>query len=205
MKKVNDTLILILGILLFFVAYSFDAQANLFFKNIKFPFFDAVLSIITNFGVVILVMLIIPTLIFYTRENPRFSVPRNFKKISQEKNIKLTYLLWLTFIINFILAFIIKLVILRQRPIKAFTFPFIDIINYSFPSMHSMIVFSLLPVLVKYHSKQKFFWVMFAFLVGISRIYLGLHFLSDVIFGALFGYFVGDWLWKLYEKGKLWK
>ncbi|MDP3765532.1 MAG: phosphatase PAP2 family protein [Nanoarchaeota archaeon] len=187
MKRTNDTLILIVGILLFLVSYKFDNQVNLLFKGMRLQFFDAVLSITTNFGVVIIVMLIIPSIILYKR------------------NKKLIYLIWSTFVISFVLAFVIKLIMLRQRPIEAFTYPFTHIINYSFPSMHAMVAFSLLPILTKYMPKQRFFWIIFVFLAAFGRIYFGFHFLSDVVFGALSGYFIGSYLLDLHGKGKLWK
>ena len=187
MRKINDTLILIIGILLFLVSYKFDQQINLFFKATRIPFLDIILSIITNFGVVVVIMLFVPLILLY------------------KKNKKLVYLLLLTFIVSFVLAFIIKLAVLRQRPTEAFTYPFTHIINYSFPSMHAMVAFSLLPTLIKFLPKYKLFWILFVFLVAFSRLYFGVHFLSDVVFGALFGYFVGDYLLELYEKGKLWK
>ena len=187
MRKISDWAILIIGILLFIAAYNFDEEANLFFNGVKFSIFDAALRVITNFGVVILVMLAIPTVIFYNKD---------------KKTIKL---LLLAFIVSFALAFVIKLMILRQRPIESFTFPFTTIINYSFPSMHAMVVFSLLPILTKYLNKQKFFWISFGLLAVFSRIYLGFHFLSDVVFGAFAGYFIGNYLLKSYEKKKIWK
>lgn len=187
MRKVNDIWILIVGILLFLISYNFDQQVNLFFKSFRTPIVDVILSIISNFGIIILIMLVVPSIILY------------------KKNKKLVYLLFLTFFVSFVLAFIIKLIVLRQRPIEAFTYPFINIINYSFPSMHAMVAFALLPILIKHLSKQKIFWVVFAFLVIFSRVYFGFHFLSDVVFGALFGYFLGDYLLELYNEGKLWK
>ena len=187
MRKINDTLILIIGTALFLISYNLDNWINLFFRDMKFPIFDAVFSIITNFGIVTLIILGVPSLILY------------------KKNKRIIYLLWLAFFASCILAFTIKLVFLRQRPIEAFTYPFTNIINYSFPSMHAMVAFSLLPLLIKYLPKQKTFWIAFAFLVVFSRIYFGFHFLSDVVFGALFGYFLGIFLLELYENGKLWK
>lgn len=187
MRKISDIAILIAGILLFIVSYSFDHQVNLFFKNIKFSLLDAVLSVITNFGVVIVVMLVIPLIIFYNKD---------------KKTIKL---LLLAFIVSLVLAFVIKLAVLRQRPINPFTFPFTTIVNYSFPSMHAMVVFSLLPILVKYLSKQKSFWIGFGLFAVFSRIYLGFHFLSDVVFGGASGYFIGNLLLKLHQEKKLWK
>lgn len=187
MKKINSTWLLIIGTLLFLISYNLDNTANLFFKNLEFPLFDFILGIATNFGVVVTVMLIIPSFIFYN------------------KNKKLIYLLWSIFVVSFTLSFITKLIVLRQRPIEAFPFPFTSITNYSFPSMHAMVAFSLLPVISKYLPKQKLFWIGFAFSVAFSRIYFGFHFLSDVVFGAFAGYLVGNFLLELHEKGKLWK
>ena len=173
-------------ILLLLLSYKFDEQADLFFKSIRFAFLDAILGIITNFGIVTLVILIIPLIILY------------------KKHKKLAYLILLTFIVSIVLSFIIKLIVLRQRPIEAFAYPFVNIINYSFPSMHAMTVFSMLPLLIKNAPKPRF-WCIFAILVAFSRVYFGFHFLSDVVFGALFGHFIGVWLLELYDKGKLWK
>jgi len=119
-----------------------DKQISLFFSNVKFTLFDVVLSVITNFGIVIFVILLLPSIALY------------------KKSKKVVYMLWLTFILSFILSFIVKLIVLRQRPIDTFTYPFTNIVNYSFPSMHSMVAFSLLPFLVKFLPKQKYFWIL---------------------------------------------
>lgn len=187
MKKINNTAILVIGILLFIVSYSLDQSVSLFFKNTKFAFLDVILSIITNFGFVVAVILIIPSCILY------------------KKNKNSAYLLWLAFIASSALDFIIKLVVQRPRPIDTIAYPFIRVINYSFPSMHAIVAFSALPAIAKYLPKQRHFFVIFAFLVAISRVYFNLHFLSDVVFGALAGWFIGSSLLWLYEKGKLWK
>lgn len=187
MKKINDIAILIMGILLFVVSYSLDQSASLFFKNANFAFLDVILSIITNFGFVAVIMLIIPSYTLY------------------KKNKNSAYLLWLAFIASFALSFIIKLVVQRPRPIDTFAYPLTNIIDYSFPSTHAIVAFSALPLIVEYLPKQRYFFVIFAFLVALSRVYFNLHFLSDVVFGALAGWFIGSSLLWLYEKGKLWK
>ena len=186
MKKISNYLILGLGILILLISYNFDQKLSLLIKNIKLPLLDAVLGIITNFGVVIIAMLVVPSIILY------------------KQNKKSAYLLFITFLISIVLAFIIKLIVLRQRPIGTLAYPFTNIINYSFPSMHSMVAFALLPILIKNVPRQKHFWVLFAFLVAFTRIYFGFHFLSDVIFGAFVGYFIGKFLLDLYKKKKLW-
>ena len=107
-KKISNIWLLIAGTLLFLVSYKLDTGVSLFFKNAKSPLLDFVLSIITNFGVVVAVMLAIPLIMLF------------------RKNRKAAYFLFLAFISSAILAFIIKLVVLRQRPMEAFTYPFTD-------------------------------------------------------------------------------
>ena len=177
-------LVLITGIFIFLISYAFDEHVNLFFNESRFAFFDVLLSVITNFGFVVVAMLIIPSFILYRKGKNHI------------------FLLWLGFIISFVLNFIAKLIVHRPRPIATFAYPFSDILSYSFPSTHSIVVFSLLPILAKYLPKQKYFWIVFAFLVAFSRIYFGFHFLSDVVFGAFAGYFIGNYLLHLAGKRK---
>lgn len=176
MKKPNCFLVLCIPALLLILSYALDKRVSLLLQNARFAYLDFALSIVTNFSIAVFVMLIIPSIILY------------------KHNKKSVYALLLAFIVSFILAFAIKLIVLRERPIEAFAYPFTSIVNYSFPSMHSMAVFSLLPLLISYLPKQKIFWAAFAFLVSFSRIYFGFHFLSDVVFGAVAGYMIGYFL-----------
>ncbi len=107
--------------------------------------------------------------------------------------------LWATLIISEIVSFLLKVAIQRQRP---FQLGLVSIIaglqeaaysawDYSFPSAHAMLVFSALPFLSKEFPKLKYLWIFFACLVAFSRVYLGLHFLSDVIVGGVIGYLIG--------------
>jgi len=184
MRKKESLVFLLVGMILFYISAFFDKPVTLMFNNIKIPFLDFVLSIITNFGVVAVVMLLIPAIILYRQDR------------------KLFRLLFLTFIVAFAFSSVAKLIFLRQRPIENLYYPLINIINYSFPSTHSMVVFSLLPMLLMYLPKQKTFWVSFAFLVAFSRIYFDFHYLSDVVFGAVVGYFIGNFLLEFYNKNK---
>ncbi len=187
MKKKESIMFLMVGMILFYISTFFDKPVTLMFNNIKIPFLDFVLSIITNFGVVAVVMLLIPAIILYRQDR------------------KLFRLLFLTFIVAFAFSSVAKLIFLRQRPIENLYHPLINIINYSFPSTHSMVVFSLLPVLLMYLPKQKTFWASFAFLVAFSRIYFDFHYLSDVVFGAVVGYFIGNFLLEFHYKNKSFK
>ena len=59
----------------------------------------------------------------------------------------------------------------------------------SFPSGHTASAFALMTILVLYnpHSKWNVLWCVLAVAVAYSRMYLGNHFLADVVSGAVLG------------------
>jgi undecaprenyl-diphosphatase len=85
---------------------------------------------------------------------------------------------------------ILKRTLGRQRPYKVLndlnTFG-IEMKDYSFPSGHTTASFCVAVVISINYPQMLPFTFLFAVLIGISRIYLGVHFPSDVLAGAVLG------------------
>ncbi len=78
----------------------------------------------------------------------------------------------------------------RERPYRLdanilHNVPALDL--YSFPSGHTMHAVGFSTVLVSYYPEWGWLVVPFAALVALSRLVLGLHFPTDVVFGAALG------------------
>jgi len=63
--------------------------------------------------------------------------------------------------------------------------------GFSFPSGHATIAFAMAVVLSRKEPKWKWIFYTLATLISLSRIYLGVHYPLDVLFGALLGWGVG--------------
>ena len=184
MKAKSNILPYLAIIAVFILSFILDEKISHLFENTRIPLLDFIFGIITNFGIVLAIMLIIPLLML--------------------KDNRKKYTLLLAFFSSVFISLVTKWMFLRQRPTD-FAYPFVKILSYSFPSMHAVVAFSLLPLLLYFLPKQKNFWVPFAVLVLFTRIYFGLHYLSDIVFGAILGYSLGSLLLDLHLRGKLWK
>ena len=101
----------------------------------------------------------------------------------------------LNLILITLLNILLKNIVQRPRPID---YRLIEEVGYSFPSGHSMISMAfygfIIFLIFRYgKNKNKVFWEVLLgiiiFLIGISRIYLGVHYASDVVAGFLIAIF----------------
>ncbi len=97
---------------------------------------------------------------------------------------------------RFVLAEIIRLVWFRPRPFVVENFiPLIsqNSAEASFPSGHASFYFALSTIIYCYNKKAGILFFIASFLIALSRIFVGVHWPSDILVGALIGILIG-WL-----------
>ncbi|MCX5677678.1 MAG: phosphatase PAP2 family protein [Candidatus Omnitrophica bacterium] len=72
--------------------------------------------------------------------------------------------------------------------------------GFSFPSGHATIAFMAATVMSGFFKKNRALWFTIAFLIAFSRIYVGMHYASDVIAGALIGIIAGYCIMKTADR-----
>ena len=156
----------------------FDNTIYLLVRNFNNVYFDNFFKFITMFGnpkVVIIILLILNILL-------------------SRKDALICDILSITSVIT---NFIIKNLVMRDRPN---VLRLIKQGGYSFPSGHAMISIMLYGYLFYLVHKRitnkklkfllQFFIIIFIFLLCISRIYVGVHYATDIIGGVLLGLFL---------------
>lgn len=178
----------LIGTLTTLAGFALDKLVIKLINTITYPFLIYIFIIITTLGepyIILLLSLILTISIFMYR-----------KPI-------IAFILALS--TAFFIQWILKTLIHRQRPFEiGLTNTDITTISSSFPSGHTMMFFVLIPIIGQKLPRIKpLFWTL-AVLVGFSRVYLGVHYLSDVIAGAFMGYIIG-WTFMDIESRYGWK
>ena len=166
----------------FFLAYCGKAKSFILLNSYHSKSLDLFFSKFTFLGDGLFVVML-AVILFFTLKTQRLSI-----------------LILISYIVSGLLAQLLKHSFNAPRP-KVFLKPeeyqhFIDgvsIANYeSFPSGHTTSAFALAFILAHSTNKKSFqiILLIFAIAAGYSRIYLGQHFLTDVLSGAFLGTFI---------------
>ena len=167
-------IVYIIGGLLLVLSFIFDKQISAFFFLLRTPFLDKVIIPFEYVFHWAAVFVFISLLFYFTK-----------KKVLP---------FWLSFVIALAVSTGLKYLVWRVMPAAML----IDKATPSFPSAHTTAAFTPLAFF-----KRKEIWLVVAVLVGLSRLYLGVHYASDVVFGALLGYSAGLVVSKIKLKGFL--
>jgi len=111
--------------------------------------------------------------------------------------------LFIAVFVRFILAEIIRMIWFRPRPFV--NNPVNLLIPYnqseaSFPSGHASFYFTLSTIIYSYNRKIGILFYIASFLIILSRVFVGIHWPSDILAGAILGIGIGWLLTKFFRK-----
>lgn len=173
----------------------YDKEITLFITQNRIELINGFVIWLTNPLIIIAIFLLMTTLFLWSEKKRGWIIP-----------------LWLTIAKTSVIILLMKIIISRPRPFEILTFPLIKGVDYafsvwntSFPSMHAALVFSLVPILDEEFPKLKWFWIIAASLIAFSRLYIGVHYTSDILAGCIIGLLVGHVILHLEKKYKIYK
>ena len=175
------------------IAFYFDSRVAISMQYVRNSFLT---SFFLNFGSssTVAVLVILLTALFFQQKKRDKILP-----------------LWFAAALSVVVSFILKIVVQRPRPFQIGLIPILgtpdpsySIWDFSFPSFHTVAVFAMLPFLDKEFPKFRYVWIALAVIIGFSRMYLGVHFLSDVLAGGVIGYIIGRTIVETEEETGFW-
>ena len=166
----------IAGIIAFILSLIFDNGLMLWSLDLRIDLINPVIKVLTHSGIVILFVAIM-----------------FFFLIKKKKSL----VLLATAIFSYYIGVLLKFIIARPRP-------YIDSVIsanfYSMPSTHAIVLFAVFPILYKEYPKYLWLWLLISIFITFTRFYVGVHYLSDLLLGAMIGYWIGILMLYLFKK-----
>lgn len=160
---------------------------NFIQNNIRSSFLDNIVPIITKLGNVGIIWIVIAIILLFMKK---------YRKVGVLMLIALIF----THLIGTV---IIKNIVRRPRPftlMNNFQLLIKKPGEFSFPSGHSSTAFASATILGYYIKKMRIPIFILAFLIAFSRLYLFVHYPSDVLVGAILGIICSFIVIKIYNK-----
>lgn len=159
-----------------FLSFFFDFRVFVFFNGFEHPVLDGAMVFLTDFGLLFVLFFL-------------------FSILFEEGKWNYLILIAIALFFTTEVVFAIKFLFQVPRPYDIYheVEKLGPALGYSFPSLHTALVFAALPFFrfgrLRYFQE---WWFLFCCLVGVSRLYVGVHNLSDAVWGGLIGFFIGD-------------
>jgi undecaprenyl-diphosphatase len=191
-KKENLALLILFSLALIF-SLLFDQGFSRFFASLRNNFLTEILLGVTFMSSQVIIFFFLTSLFLWREHKRRWIFP-----------------LWASLIASLFVSFVLKISIERLRPFQSGVVSLPKILesfsystwDFSLPSGHAVLAFSAIPILAMEFPKFKKVWIALAILIGLSRVYFGLHYLSDILIGGAIGLWIGFLMVKLETKKK---
>lgn len=178
--------LIIIGILSFF----FDRSIALFFFGLRGGFLDVFAAVFTTYLGAITLIILSGIIILVI-------------------NKRLLLALAVSYGATAVISSIFKILLMRIRPYVALELTRIPGVNYSFQywntsffSWHAAVAVAALPFFLLTKSRWKYLWLIFIVLTVFFRVYTGVHYFTDVIFGIIAGLLISYYLISLEKRYK---
>ncbi|MDE1848583.1 MAG: phosphatase PAP2 family protein [Nanoarchaeota archaeon] len=173
----------VIFIILFALSFYFDAQISRGFESLRGMYLSTFFLGVNFLNNEIIITAFLTLILLWGRKKREWILP-----------------LWVTIFLTAALSVVLKVLVHRPRPFAAGIVSLLPGIaakasyftwDFSFPSFDSAFIFCTIPIISKFFPRLKYLWIAFAALIALSRVFLGVHYMSDVLAGGVLGYGVG--------------